>query len=136
MIFPSFSFDEKCLRRDAVEQMDRCDEAWERWRSRPLGCYPREAEQAHEGGIQREERLAKYALDRTNRGTPLDSPWPCQARERVRSAIRMVRAHRQRGDEDNARFYLARLQKHLQFYRCAVARCRQAQMEEHSQPAE
>ena len=43
----------------------------------------------------------------------------------MRACLRLVRAYRQRGDADNVRFYLSRLQKSLTFYRRAIARSRQ-----------
>ena len=125
MIYPPFAPAEKQLRRDALAQLERCEEAWERWRGRPLAAYPRMRERAHEEGLEREERLAIFALTATGRGSPLDTPWPAEARERVRACLRLLRAYRQRHDIDNVRFYLGRLEKSLAFYRRAVARSRQ-----------
>ena len=125
MIYPPFAPAEKQLRRDALAQLERCEEAWERWRGRPLAAYPRMRERAHEEGLEREERLAVFALTATGRGSPLDTPWPAEARERVRACLRLVRAYRQRHDVDNVRFYLGRLEKSLDFYRRAVAGSRQ-----------
>ena len=123
--YAPFTFEQKRLRRDAVEQLERCEEAWERWRGRPLASYPRHRERAHEEGLEREERLAVFTLTATNRGTPLDAPWPTEARERVRACVRLVRSYRQRNDADNANFFLGRLQKSLNFYRHAIKRARQ-----------
>ena len=125
MIYPPFAPAEKQLRRDALAQLERCEEAWERWRGRPLAAYPRMRERAHEEGLEREERLAVFALTATGRGSPLDTPWPAEARERVRACLRLMRAYRQRHDVDNVRFYLGRLEKSLDFDRRAVARSRQ-----------
>lgn len=125
MIYPPFAPAEKQLRRDALAQLECCEEAWERWRGRPLAAYPRMQERAHEEGLEREERLAVFVLTATGRGSPLDTPWPAEARERVRACLRLVRAYRQRHDVDNVRFYLGRLEKSLDFYRRAVARSRQ-----------
>ena len=119
MIYPPFAPAEKQLRRDALAQLERCEDAWERWRGRPLAAYPRMRERAHEEG------LAVFALTAPGRGSPLDTPWPAEARERVRACLRLVRAYRQRHDTDNVRFYLGRLEKSLAFYRRAVARSRQ-----------
>ena len=125
MIYPPFAPAEKQLRRDALAQLERCEEAWERWRGRPLAAYPRMRERAHEEGLEREERLSVFVLAATGRGSPLDTPWPTEARERVRACLRLVRAYRQRGDADNVRFYLSRLQRSLTFYRRAITRSRQ-----------
>ena len=125
MIYPPFALADKRLRQDALAQLERCEEAWESWRGRPLAAYPRMRERAQEEGLEREERLAVFALTATSRGSPLDAPWPTEARERVRACLRLLRAYRQRHDMDNARFYLGRLEKSLAFYRRAIAHSRQ-----------
>ena len=121
---PAFPPETRQIRRDALALLERCEEAWERWRGRPLAAYPRHRERAHEEGLEREERLAVHALNTTNRGTPLDAPWPTEARERVRACVRLVRSYRQRDDADNVKFYLGRLEKARDFYRRAIASAR------------
>lgn len=121
---PAFTWEEKRLRKAALEFIGRLEEERGRFESRPLGSSTDGAARRWEQRLDDETLLAEHALHSTNRGTPLDAPWPAEARERVRSCVRLVRAYRQRQDADNERFYLDRLKKARRFYRGSIAHAR------------